>query len=641
MSSQSPQVVLLLIILSLINLCSVAAQGPPTPTQINNLSDYLESLFPAGVEGRVIDNNGNIEARFWFIDEDHPEVSARRIARDYIYAAYNSRISIRSAKIEIIQPTGEMGLSITLGANVASVHKDTNWVDPTTDPSTFIQWVRNISGQQPKGLGLERASLKNAINIKGPWSELTPQNSVDNKSNIVLGPQSARVKGGEAGAEASAEPTRNPLQQAGEVYKTEEGFKATRSTLQDRKPENVTHPEQTEPLNVSRPPAAGALAGWIGKGLLSGIRSFVDVVGQKAKDSKKQPQAQETAATKSAAPISATSHEPALKTTASLDAYSSSVALDDRGKPDQAVPLSGKEVSNLTSVEPDGSVTEESPAISYLGRATRSENSTAGEGSPSKRPSSSSDNTAFPKEKALTNIYRIGVGDVLDIRFNSAASTSTLYTVIDGGLIDLPVAGGAMAVAGLTVDEIQSRVASELKRRAVVDSSHVSVGVRHYASHSVVITGLVLNPGSKFLRREAVPLYVIMAEAQARPDAGRVTIIRPGSAVSTVDLRDPATLDLIIQSGDTISVTARPQEFYFIGGGIKDPGQKIFQPGITLLQAIHAAGGLKRQHETRIEISREGADGFLTTIRFKLKEIKAGKNQDPQLQPGDRIEVAY
>lgn len=641
MSSQTLQVVLLLIILSLFNPCSVAAQGPPTPTQINNLSDYLESLLPAGVEGRVINNNGNIEARFWFIDEDHPEVSARRIARDYIYAAYKSRISIRSAKIEIIQPTGEMGLSITLGANVASVYKDTNWIDPTTDPSTFIQWIRNISDQQPKGLGLERASLKNAINIKGPWSELTPQNSVDNKPNIVLSLQSARVKGGEDGAEASAEPTRNPLQQAGEVYKTEEGFKATRPTLQDIKPENVTHPEQTVPLNVPHPPAAGAL-GWIGKGLLSGIRSFVDVVGQKVVHSKKQPQAQETAATKRAAHISATSHEPGLKTTASLDAYSSSVAPDDRGKLDQAVPLSGKEGSNLTNGEPNGSAVTEENAISHSGRATRNENFTAAERFPINTSSSSFASPAPPKKVALTNIYRVGVGDVLDIRLlNSATSRSTLYAVIDGGLIDLAVAGGPMAVAGLTVDEIQSRVASELKRRAVVEGAYVSVGVRHYASHSVVVTGLVLNPGSKILRREAVPLYVIMAEAQARPDAGRITIIRPGNAVSTVDLSDPAALDFVIQSGDTISVTARPQAFYFIGGGINDPGQKIFQPGMTLLQAIHAAGGLKRQNENLIEISREGADGFVTTSRFKLKEIKAGKNQDPRLHPGDRIEVAY
>ena len=66
-------------------------------------------------------------------------------------------------------------------------------------------------------------------------------------------------------------------------------------------------------------------------------------------------------------------------------------------------------------------------------------------------------------ETALTGIYKIGVGDVLDIRLlNSSTPRSTLYTVLEGGLIDLAVAGGPIAVSGLTVDEVQSLLVSEL-----------------------------------------------------------------------------------------------------------------------------------------------------------------------------------
>jgi protein involved in polysaccharide export with SLBB domain len=241
---------------------------------------------------------------------------------------------------------------------------------------------------------------------------------------------------------------------------------------------------------------------------------------------------------------------------------------------------------------------------------------------------------------ALTSIYKVGVGDVLDIRvLNSSTTRSTLYTVMDGGLIDLAIAGGPINVAGLTTDVIQALIAAELKRRAIEEGARVSVGVRYYASHSVVITGLVNNPGMKFLRREAVPLYVIMAEGQPRADARRVTIMRPGSAAVIVDLDDSAALNFQVRHGDMISVTVRPPESYYIAGRINYPGQKVFQPGITLLQAILAAGGLRRQNENLIEVSRESGDGRLTTTRFKLKEIKAGKIQDPRLQPGDRIEV--
>src|SRR5215212_2567770 len=97
-----------------------------------------------------------------------------------------------------------------------------------------------------------------------------------------------------------------------------------------------------------------------------------------------------------------------------------------------------------------------------------------------------------------------------------------------GGAIDLPVAGGAITVLGLTTQEIQSRIAKELKRRAVEEHAQVSVGVRQYVSHSVMVTGLVFNPGPRFLRREAVPLYVVLAESQLRNDGGRVVILRGG-----------------------------------------------------------------------------------------------------------------
>jgi polysaccharide export outer membrane protein len=239
-----------------------------------------------------------------------------------------------------------------------------------------------------------------------------------------------------------------------------------------------------------------------------------------------------------------------------------------------------------------------------------------------------------------TEIYRVGIGDVLDIRLlNSPNNRSTLFTVMPGGNIDFPAAGGAITVAGQTTDEIQSVLATELKRRAVDEKAQLSVGVRQYVSHSVVITGLVVNPGTRFLRREAIPLYVVLAESQLRNDAGRVMIMRNGNNGEALELSDPQTLNITVQSGDVITVSSKPQEFYYIGGRVNYPGQKTFQPGITLLQAILAAGGTTRQ-ENAVEISRAGADGRLSTVLYRLKEIKGGAVEDPKLQPGDRVEIS-
>ncbi|MCM3902493.1 MAG: tetratricopeptide repeat protein [Pyrinomonadaceae bacterium] len=311
-----------------------------------------------------------------------------------------------------------------------------------------------------------------------------------------------------------------------------------------------------------------------------------------------------------------------------------------------ATPTTNTE-SKKASASLASSIKEPAPNLSNPSAATPTTNAESKKASVSlgssikETPPTSRNPPAATEDSAeLTSMYRIGVGDVLDIRLlNSFTPRSTLYTVVEGGLIDMAIAGGPIAVAGLTTEDVQALLAAELKRRAVEEGARVSVGVRQYSSHSVVITGLVNNPGTKFLRREAVPLYVIMAEAQTRSDAGRVTIMRSGKAAVTVELSDPEALNFQVRHGDMISVTARPQEFYYIAGRINHPGQKVFQSGITLLQAILAAGGLKGQNENLIEVSREGGDGRLTTTQFKLKEIKAGKIKDPRVQPGDRIEV--
>jgi protein involved in polysaccharide export with SLBB domain len=253
------------------------------------------------------------------------------------------------------------------------------------------------------------------------------------------------------------------------------------------------------------------------------------------------------------------------------------------------------------------------------------------------RAAVNSDAAASP---ILTDIYKVGIGDILDIRFlNSPTITrSTLFTVVAGGMIDFPVAGGPIMVAGLSTEEIQSRIAAELKRRAVEENAQLSVGVRQYASHSVMVTGLIGAPGTRILRREAVPLYVVLAESQLRNDAGRITIMR-GAAHLSLDLNDPMTMNATVENGDVITVTSRPQEFYYIAGRINYPGQKNFQSGITLLQAILAAGGTAKQNETLVEVSREGTDSRLKTTQYNLKEIKGGKVEDPKLQSGDRIQV--
>lgn len=239
---------------------------------------------------------------------------------------------------------------------------------------------------------------------------------------------------------------------------------------------------------------------------------------------------------------------------------------------------------------------------------------------------------------ALMNTYRVGIGDVLDIRLlNTPTRASTLYTVLPGGVLDYPLAGDPFAVTGLTTDEIAERLRSMIK---IYEKPQVSVSVREYQSHTVIVTGLVNDPGLKYLQREAVPLFVVVTQSQPRTEAGRAIIMRQGSPNTTVDLTDTNAMATPVMPGDVIKLAPAPPQFYFVGGAIRDPGQKSFHTGLTLTQAILAAGGTTRFAGSDIKVSRTGADGRLVTTKYNLKKIEDGKVPDPVLQPGDRIEVS-
>ena len=169
----------------------------------------------------------------------------------------------------------------------------------------------------------------------------------------------------------------------------------------------------------------------------------------------------------------------------------------------------------------------------------------------------------------------------------------------------------------------------------------VEVNVRDYASHSVTISGFVAAPGTKALRREAVPLYALLAESLVLSDATRVTITRSTETIA-IDLKDPNLSATLVLPGDVIKVLGAPPapaEFFFVAGEVKLPGQKLYHSGLTLTQAILAAGGVMNTAGERVRVSRQGAGGRLVTTEFNLRKIQDGKIADPVLQKDDRIEL--
>jgi protein involved in polysaccharide export with SLBB domain len=249
------------------------------------------------------------------------------------------------------------------------------------------------------------------------------------------------------------------------------------------------------------------------------------------------------------------------------------------------------------------------------------------------------ENKTRTDEMALTRIYRIGPNDVLDVRVaDSTSSESTLFTVTPAGLLEHPLLAEPMHVGGLTVEEVSALIETDLKRRAL-DKTRVIVGIRDYASHNILVSGLVKDSGTKILRREAIPLYVVVADAQPLPEAARVTVMRnEANQLFDIELTEVSEMNLLVRPGDVVTLHANATQFLYVGGEVKFPGEKTYRRGLTLTQAMLAAGGVVgKPKEARL--GRDDGRGFLIVTKFKLKDIESGKVPDPLVRPGDRISV--
>ena len=225
---------------------------------------------------------------------------------------------------------------------------------------------------------------------------------------------------------------------------------------------------------------------------------------------------------------------------------------------------------------------------------------------------------------------------MLDIRLtNMATRESTLFTVMKDGVLEYPLLAKPLTVAGLTPDEIARRLSAEIK---VIRNPRPSVSVRDYASHFVLITGAVDNPGRKVLRRDAMPLFTLLAEAMPRSDAATVTVIRNGKETN-LSLSRSDELSMLVMPGDVIRVSASAGQFVYVGGEVTSAGEKELRQGMTLTQLLLAAGGVRYDRQFTAKISRRNATGFLTSQDHDLRAIEQGKAADPLLQAGDRIEV--
>lgn len=247
------------------------------------------------------------------------------------------------------------------------------------------------------------------------------------------------------------------------------------------------------------------------------------------------------------------------------------------------------------------------------------------------------------KNLSPTEIYKVGLGDVLFINFQN--SIAKYYTVLPDGTIDYPPAGRLVSVQGLTADEIEDLLRGKTKL------SEINVKVREYISHKVEIKGLA-TAGEQFLQFEAMPFFVIKANADVKKEATQVVIERPDEEAKTLKLNDSETDSILIKSGDILTfgkiekiepIIAEEEketekEYYFAGANICSGGKKEFHNGITLVQAVFDICGSFNNKLKDVVLTRKTKSNKFVSFKYNFKEILDGKITDPILQAGDMID---
>jgi protein involved in polysaccharide export with SLBB domain len=209
------------------------------------------------------------------------------------------------------------------------------------------------------------------------------------------------------------------------------------------------------------------------------------------------------------------------------------------------------------------------------------------------------------------------------------------YEVSRDGKILIPTLG-AVTVRGLTAEQIAQQiqlVAQSVEHNSITVSAVITVApanatvmqspdVRRYYHETVKVSA----DGSVFV-----------------PNAGRFDAAGKTLAELTTEVTNKLAtryrngLDVYIGLGESASLAV------YVMGEVKQPGKQAYQPAMTMLQLLAAAGWVSDAGDlTRVKLIHRTGPGTVTVYTVNLQEVysdKARGFQDLRLSPSDMVMV--
>ena len=254
--------------------------------------------------------------------------------------------------------------------------------------------------------------------------------------------------------------------------------------------------------------------------------------------------------------------------------------------------------------------------------------------------------------------YRIGAGDVLDIRILNRPNLSREAVRVEGnGVIRMPLIDDEILAACKTEGELAKEIAEKYTR--FYRKPQVDVFIKEYHSRQVAVIGAV-NEQSRFELQRRVRLLDLLTYAKGTsPKAGQTINIvhaprtqvcekteattQEATAFSSYKLSDTLQGDPranpYVEPGDIITVPEA--NLVYVVGNVFTPLTIPLKEPITLSRAVAMAGGIKQDSQKdHVRILRQDPGSATSReIVVDLTAIEKKRAVDTALMPNDIIDV--
>ena len=246
--------------------------------------------------------------------------------------------------------------------------------------------------------------------------------------------------------------------------------------------------------------------------------------------------------------------------------------------------------------------------------------------------------------------YRLGPGDLIEIRVFGVSDFDQTVRVSAGGTIKLPLLEPVTA-SGLSAAQLEETLTKQLAGD-FIKNPQVSVFVKEYRSQPVSVLGAVRNPGQFQITLPLRLVDVLSMAGGLQPNAGQdVTIQRPSKngedeilRVNLTDLleRGDLSLNTVIRGGDVIHIREREDQFVYIVGDVNRSGAFPMPPrkDVRVTQVFAWAGGAARTAKLSDGVLlRYDKAGKREELKVNFSQILKGKEEDFLVRENDIIFV--